>query len=51
VASGEWQVASRQANPGCEITALVNLLLPAEKRLHSPARFMILFYYSFRPRR
>ncbi len=23
------------ANPGCEITALVNLLLPAGKRLHS----------------
>ena len=22
------------ANPGCEITALVNLVLPAEKRVH-----------------
>jgi len=28
-------VGGLMANPGCEITALVNLLLPAEKRLHS----------------
>ena len=28
-------VGGLMANPGCEITALVNLLLPAEKRVHS----------------
>jgi len=27
-------VGGLMANPGCEITALFNLLLPAEKRLH-----------------
>jgi len=28
-------VGGLMANPGCEITALVNLVLPAEKRVHS----------------
>ncbi len=28
-------VGGLMANPGCEITALINLLLPAEKRLYS----------------
>ena len=28
-------VGGLMANPGCEITALVNLVLPPEKRLHS----------------
>jgi len=27
-------VGGLMANPGCEITALVNLALPAEKRVH-----------------
>jgi hypothetical protein len=28
-------VGGLMANPGCEVTALVNLVLPAEKRVHS----------------
>ena len=28
-------VGGLMANPGCEVTALVNLLLPSEKRVHS----------------
>ncbi len=28
-------VGGLMANPGCEVTALVNLVLPAGKRLHS----------------
>ncbi len=27
-------VGGLMANPGCELTALLNLLLPAERRLH-----------------
>jgi hypothetical protein len=29
-------VGGLMANPGCEVTALLNLLLPAEKRLNFP---------------